>query len=1226
MGKYCREGICFLILFLIIAASNVSQAQCSNSDILEPGFKFLTSSRGCAPFTVQIQTEYLASTSGTVYYIDWGDGTAEEQYVQTGTDGVILEHIYPNSPIECGYDIIIDASNECNPRGSVTPVETQVIVWTNDVININPQTFRVCQGFATELQFNDNSDWNCFPRDTRENDVSRWIQWIYGTGDGAIRIPGIQVNGISPGTYPYNDPDPAYNPLYPVLAPGEVSLPIQVPATAQTDIGKEFEITLKNWNQCNPYDNDIKDGDPFNPVNGDFVNGDNSPIVTNAKIVIVESPEPDFQTRAGDASGAIQNTFCIDDLIYFENLTPSISGADFAYTWEFYNNDTGTGVPVKTANNKNPTYSFSTSGVKVVRLLVKDNNAAGNCLAVIEYQVFISPLLQAAIEVTDINNNSINTDFCQSTDGSQLFDVRFHDVSYGTVTSDIRWRWEFYDQNGTIIRQEPSGGGYSSSSIGPFDMQYQQQGNYLVRLIVLDEATGCFSVDSAFVKININPTADFSSEGVCLGDPMQFNDLSTANSSSPITLWEYDINNDGITDTTFSSSTNWSYKFDSAGNYTVKLTVTSDNGCSNSIEKPVDVKSLPDAVFTSDKTSGCSELEVNLTNTSWNQSLPVAYYEWRINSGSGFIADSTQSPSDTSLNGEYLKTFTNTTSSDKDYQVLLFAKAENGCENISDTIAVTVTPGASSGFLYTNYSPFNNNCSPQEIGFAVDQKTQDLAPDDYTWIVTTSDTVIHQESTGTTPSFSYVFENSTNSTQDFEVTLQTSLNSSCSSDSTLRIKINPVPDASFTVDTLKVNCEQMQLHFEANQKGLSDYNWKMSAENTTIFSQESSQDNFTYLFDKVNSDIEIKISLTTTNMANCISEAYYDSLTIPQKNNFSASFEVTPTETSLPDAIVSITNTSTTGDWQYLWDFGDGTTSTDPNITSHTYSKSGTYLIQLTLSDGTCEKSFSQSVKVTSPPPVADFEYTPEAGCLPLKVTFSNLSEFADQFLWEFGDGDTSTLENPVHTYTTPGTYSVKLTASNDGANDIIFKQDIITVHEQPVAFFDVRPDLVYIPDMPIYTNNLSEGALSYIWDFGDGNSSEEFEPTHYYTQPGQFDITLKAYNDFCYDSMTIRGAVTARESGRVLIPNAFTPNRSGPGSAGSGENDIFLPLLANVSEFKLQVFNRWGELLFEGYNRGWDGYYNGRLSPQDVYVYKLEITFNNGDQTTKVGDVNLIR
>ncbi|MEO7991752.1 MAG: hypothetical protein ABI663_19520, partial [Chryseolinea sp.] len=275
-------------------------AQCGGF-IMEPGFAFTTSSRGCAPFTVGLETNYLSSVAGTEYYVNWGDGSPEETYVQGLGPGVAISHLYPNSPIDCGYDLIIDAANACNPRGSVVPITTQVIVWTNDIISIDPGVFRVCQGFATDVLFTDNSDWNCYPRATRENSEARWIQWIYGTGLLANQIPGIEVNAITPGLYPYLDPAPVKNPIYPVFSPGQISLPINVPVTTPADIGKEFEITLKNWNQCNPYDNVLTDLNPFNPVNGDLVNGDNAPEMTTARIVIVDAPQPDFVTRLGSA-------------------------------------------------------------------------------------------------------------------------------------------------------------------------------------------------------------------------------------------------------------------------------------------------------------------------------------------------------------------------------------------------------------------------------------------------------------------------------------------------------------------------------------------------------------------------------------------------------------------------------------------------------------------------------------------------------------------------------------------------------------------------------------------------------------------------------------------------------------------------------------------------------------------------------------------------------------
>ena len=177
MVRKLRSLYRFLFIFLVVVSAFDAWSQCAG--IMEPGFAFLTSSRGCAPFTVNIQTLYLSSVPGTKYFVDWGDGTAEQTYTQVGATGVNINHTYPNTGIDCGYDVVIDAENACNPRGSVVPINTQVVVWTNDVISISPAVFRVCQGYAATLSFTDNSDWNCFPRATRENNEPRWIQWLY---------------------------------------------------------------------------------------------------------------------------------------------------------------------------------------------------------------------------------------------------------------------------------------------------------------------------------------------------------------------------------------------------------------------------------------------------------------------------------------------------------------------------------------------------------------------------------------------------------------------------------------------------------------------------------------------------------------------------------------------------------------------------------------------------------------------------------------------------------------------------------------------------------------------------------------------------------------------------------------------------------------------------------------------------------------------------------------
>jgi gliding motility-associated-like protein len=266
-------------------------------------------------------------------------------------------------------------------------------------------------------------------------------------------------------------------------------------------------------------------------------------------------------------------------------------------------------------------------------------------------------------------------------------------------------------------------------------------------------------------------------------------------------------------------------------------------------------------------------------------------------------------------------------------------------------------------------------------------------------------------------------------------------------------------------------------------------------------------------------------------------------------------------------------------------------------------------------------------------PPLVDFTYDPAQGCLPLKVTFTNRTQFADpnRYQWQFGDGKTSTQINPVHTYFEPGTYTVSLTASNStGQSAAEVKQRIIVVNPLPEARFDVRPKVVEVPDGILYTSNRSFNATRYEWDFGDGEKSFLPEPLHRYKQEGVYDITLIAFNQFnCSDTARMPGAVSAKKGGELLVPNAFSPNVAGSFSDGSpGKNDVFLPLIRGVRDFEMLIFNRWGELLFVSRDTqtGWDGFYKGRPCVQDVYVYRITATFEDGEKIVRVGDVNLIR
>jgi len=238
-------------------------------------------------------------------------------------------------------------------------------------------------------------------------------------------------------------------------------------------------------------------------------------------------------------------------------------------------------------------------------------------------------------------------------------------------------------------------------------------------------------------------------------------------------------------------------------------------------------------------------------------------------------------------------------------------------------------------------------------------------------------------------------------------------------------------------------------------------------------------------------------------------------------------------------------------------------------------------------------------------------------------------------YQWIFGDGGSATVSDPVYTFYQPGTYTVTLTVTGfDGQQtDQITQEQIIEVYPNAQAAFTVTPNQVSVPSQPVYMLNLSNNATSYYWDFGDGNSSTDENPDHQYTEPGAYTITLTAENQWgCNDTFSITEAVTAISDGQINFPNAFTPSANGPNDGdydpNALDNNIFFPIQQGVQEYQLLIFNRWGELLFQtdNVNRGWDGYFQGELCKQDVYVWKVRAKFSDGREIEEAGDVTLLR
>jgi PKD repeat protein len=153
----------------------------------------------------------------------------------------------------------------------------------------------------------------------------------------------------------------------------------------------------------------------------------------------------------------------------------------------------------------------------------------------------------------------------------------------------------------------------------------------------------------------------------------------------------------------------------------------------------------------------------------------------------------------------------------------------------------------------------------------------------------------------------------------------------------------------------------------------------------------------------------------------------------------------------------------------------------------------------------------SGGCSTNEPAPVASFEAAPRSGPAPLTVVFTDTSTGTiTAWNWDFGDGITGTLQNPTHTYTTPGTYTVTLTVSGPGGSDTETKADYITVaYPPPQADFTASPRSGVAPLEVHFTSTVTGVVTAYAWNFGDGGTSAEPNPTHTYQSAGSFGVTL---------------------------------------------------------------------------------------------------------------------
>lgn len=185
----------------------------------------------------------------------------------------------------------------------------------------------------------------------------------------------------------------------------------------------------------------------------------------------------------------------------------------------------------------------------------------------------------------------------------------------------------------------------------------------------------------------------------------------------------------------------------------------------------------------------------------------------------------------------------------------------------------------------------------------------------------------------------------------------------------------------------------------------------------------------------------------------------------------------------------------------------------------------------------------------------------------------------------------------------------------------------VVDIPNTPPA--DTRFTTIPDPSVPILESvgeiqfdNQTIGAVSYLWEFGDGGLSDEEQPVHLYEEPGEYTITLTAWNSFfvCPTIFSLR--LTIIPDGKLYYPNAFTPN-------GDGNNDIFYVKGEGVIELEVLIFDRWGRFITSWTNldQGWDGIVPGKGYAQEgVYTFAVKALTTNGERIEHGGTVTLLK
>jgi len=801
------------------------------------------------------------------------------------------------------------------------------------------------------------------------------------------------------------------------------------------------------------------------------------------------------------------NQGCAPLMVQFSNYSQNA----VSYYWDFGNGNSST-LP-------DPSNVYSMPGTYIITMTVTDAGGVTSASAM-TLQVVPKPVADFSVQQTAA---------CQNTG---VF-------SFNNLSSQFdSCVWDFGD--GTI-----------SNVQNPLH-SYAIAGTFSVTLVVYNKQYGCSDakVMSNLVTVYPSPSAviNFSDSVTCdLSHLFEFN----AQISNAVT-WNWDFG-DGAN----SNSLPALHTYQDTGYFDVNLYLTSAQGCTDSIIQAarVHLKWNPVPVINMTEDTGCVPLDLIVYTTA----IPGASYDWSLgNGGSKFVS-----------------VFYYTYWAAGHFPVQLNITYSNGCQNTSVVKPVLVLPRPSFWFQLLD----TNGCAPLQIQL----QSQGVTPSSWAW-----DFGDGSSSNLANPVHSYT----TNG--QYSVSLTATSSNGCTNTYVSPGKITVyAPVAEFQPD-IDQGCPPLQVNFTNLSQNAQNYLWDFG--DSTLSASTDPLHTFT-------SQGLFPVSLIASDVHGCADTMFMSQPLVV--SNTAVNYQ-------MPDTIVdcapySINLADASGASLYLWDFGDGTTSTDPNP-YHIFTDPGTYTLSLStwMSPIGCEYNIPafQVLQLDAAKPGFTFSVSE---CPPYEVFFTDTSINASSWNWSFGDGTGSSLQNPSHIYAAPDFYNITLEAATAGGclSTLQVNTGIAVTGLGASATVECMDT---IPPFNVQFMANSTGATWWLWSFGDGDSSAVENPVHVYDSIGPFNISLTIGNDSCmftYD-----------------FPPVFLGSPINTGLAPGSLAGAYMPPVYHCSPHAVSFSNPVQDAVSWSWDFG-DGNFSNLPSPQHVYsiggafVPLLYVTRISGDVDT---------